>query len=50
VMTGFDGADMSLAASRGALTSQIQSKQSNAKNAFSFSFPTVRSNAFALAA
>ena len=41
-MTGFDGANGSLAASRGALTSQIQSKLTNANNGKAFTFPMAR--------
>jgi len=49
-MTGFDGADRAFAASRGALTSQIQSKNTTAKTGKAFSFPVLRTNALALAA
>jgi hypothetical protein len=49
-MTGFDGANGSLAASRGALTSQIQSKLTNANKGNMFTFPVVRNSAVALAA
>ena len=49
-MTGFDGANGSLAASRGALTSQIQSKLTNANNGKAFTFPMARNSAMALAA
>ena len=49
-MTGFDGANGSLAASRGALTSQIQSKLTNAKNGKTFMFPKATNGALALAA
>jgi hypothetical protein len=49
-MTGFDGANGSLAAGRGALTSQIQSKLTNANNGKAFTFPMARNSAMALAA
>lgn len=49
-MTGFDGANGSLAASRGALTSIIQSKPINANTGKSFTFPMARNSALALAA
>jgi hypothetical protein len=50
-MTGFDGANRSRAASRGALPSQIQSKNTNANNGKNaFTFPFARTNAMALAA
>ena len=50
-MTGFDGADRSRVAGRGALTSQIQSKNTKANNGKNaFTFPYARTNAMALAA
>ncbi len=49
-MNGFDGANRSQTASRGALTSKIQSKNTNANTGKSFTFPFARTNAFALAA
>jgi len=49
-MTGFDGANGSFAAGRGALTSEIQSKPTKANTGKSFTFPMVRNSALALAA